>query len=106
MRILLDECLPKKLKRLFPGHEVWTTAEKGWAGKKNGALLTVAQAEFDVLITVDQNLRFQQRVSQYEIGVIVLGAASNTLPALQPLVPAVLNALEQLRNGHVIQVGE
>ena len=104
MRILLDECLPKKLKRLLTGHDVWTTAERGWAGKKNGALLTLAQVEFDALITADQNLRFQQRVTEYEIGVIVLIAGSNTLPALQPLVPAVLKALEQLQAGHVVQV--
>ena len=100
----MDECLPKKLKRLLPGHEVWTVVEKGWAGKRNGDLLTLAQREFDVLLTVDRNLRFQQRVARFEIGVIVLTAPNNTLEALQPLVPAVLQSLENLENGQVLEL--
>ena len=55
MRVLLDECLPRKLKRSLPGHEVWTTGDKGWAGKRNGELLGLAQLEFDALLTVDRN---------------------------------------------------
>jgi predicted nuclease of predicted toxin-antitoxin system len=106
VRVLLDECLPKKLKRLLAGHEVRTTAERGWAGKKNGDLLTVAQAEFDALLTVDRSLRFQQRVARFDIGVIVLTAPENTLESLQPLVPEVLQALKILKNGQVLQVGE
>ena len=104
MRVLLDECLPKKLKRLLPGHEVWTVVEKGWAGKRNGDLLALAQTEFDALLTVDRNLRFQQRVARFEIGVIVLTVPNNTLEALQPLVPAVLQSLEVLRNGQVVEL--
>ena len=106
MRVLLDECLPKKLKRLLPGHEVWTVVEKGWAGKRNGDLLALAQTEFDALLTVDRNLRFQQRVARFEIGVIVLAAPNNTLEALQPLVPAVLQSLETLKNGQVLELGD
>jgi predicted nuclease of predicted toxin-antitoxin system len=105
VRVLLDECLPKKLKRLLSGHEVWTVVEKGWAGKRNGDLLALAQAEFDVLLTVDRNLRFQQRVARFKIGVIVLAAPNNTLEALQPLVPAVLQSLENLENGQVLELG-
>jgi predicted nuclease of predicted toxin-antitoxin system len=105
VRVLLDECLPKKLKRLLPGHEVWTVVEKGWAGKRNGDLLTLAQTEFDALLTVDRNLRFQQRVARFAIGVIVLAAPNNTLEALQPLVPAVLQSLENLENGQVVELG-
>ena len=105
MRVLLDECLPKKLKRLLPGHEVWTVVEKGWAGKRNGDLLTLAQTDFDALLTVDRNLRFQQRVARFQIGVIVLAAPNNTLEALEPLVPAVLQSLETLKNGQVVELG-
>lgn len=105
MRVLLDECLPKKLKRLLPGHEVWTTAEKGWAGKRNGELLTLAQAEFDALLTVDRSLRFQQRVGNFTIGVLVVAAPSNTLESLEPLMPAVLQALHGLKYGQVLRVG-
>lgn len=105
MRVLLDECLPKKLKRLLPGHEVWTTAEKGWAGKRNGELLALAQAEFDALLTVDRSLRFQQRVANFAIGVLVVAAPSNTLEELEPLMPAVLQALHGLKNGQVLLLG-
>lgn len=104
MRVLLDECLPRKLRSLLPGHEVSTTPEKGWSGKRNGELLALAQAEFDALLTVDRNLRFQQRVSKFDIGVVVLVANSNTFDALQPLMPAVLQALEELKSGQVLQV--
>jgi predicted nuclease of predicted toxin-antitoxin system len=105
VRVLLDECLPKKLKRLLPGHEVWTTAEKGWAGKRNGELLALAQAEFDALLTVDRSLRFQQRVANFAIGVLVVAAPSNTLEELEPLMPAVLQALHGLKNGQVLLLG-
>jgi hypothetical protein len=97
--------LPKKLKRLLPGHEVWTTAEKGWAGKRNGELLALAQAEFDALLTVDRSLRFQQRVANFAIGVLVVAAPSNTLEELEPLMPAVLQALHGLKNGQVLLLG-
>jgi hypothetical protein len=97
--------LPKKLKRLLPGHEVWTTAEKGWAGKRNGELLALAQAEFDALLTVDRSLRFQQRVANFAIGVLVVAAPSNTLEELEPLMSAVLQALHGLKNGQVLLLG-
>lgn len=106
MRVLLDECLPKKLKRLLSGHEVWTVVEKGWSGKRNGDLLALAQTEFDALLTVDRNLRFQQRVARFEIGVIVLAVPRNTLEELQPLMPATLEALESLKYGQVVELGE
>lgn len=104
MRVLLDECLPRKLRSLLTGHEVWTTPERGWSGKRNGDLLAFAQVEFDALLTVDRNLRFQQRVSKFDIGVVVLVASSNTFEALRPLIPAVLETLENLKSGQVLQV--
>jgi hypothetical protein len=97
--------LPKKLKQLLPGHEVWTASERGWAGKRNGDLLALAQAEVDAFLTVDRSLRFQQRVSKFDIGVVVLTAPNNTLEALQPLMPAALQALRSLKKGQVLQVG-
>lgn len=62
MRVLLDECLPRQLKWQLPGHDVATVPERGWAGTKNGELLRLAAAEFDVFVTVDQNLRFQRNL--------------------------------------------
>ncbi|MGH8604139.1 MAG: DUF5615 family PIN-like protein [Gammaproteobacteria bacterium] len=104
MRVLLDECLPRKLKRAFAGHEVKTVAESGWAGRKNGDLLRLAQEQFDVFITVDRNLTFQQDAGQFDIAVVVLTACSNAIEDLEPLVPAVVRALSDLR-GEVLRVG-
>ncbi|MGQ0445403.1 MAG: DUF5615 family PIN-like protein [Beijerinckiaceae bacterium] len=74
--MLLDECLPRKLRRAFAGagHEVKTVAECGWAGRKNGDLLRLAQEQFDAFITVDRNMAFQQDAGQIDTTVVVLKA--------------------------------
>ena len=105
MRILLDECLPKRLKRDLIGHDAKSVPEMGWAGKTNGALLTLAQVDFDVFLTVDRNLSFQQDVNKFNIAVVVLVAKSNKHAMLQPLVPAVLVVLATLVPGQVVRVG-
>ncbi|MBW4561542.1 MAG: DUF5615 family PIN-like protein [Mojavia pulchra JT2-VF2] len=93
MKLLLDECIDRKLAREFVGYEVKTVPQMGWAGIKNGQLLALAQAEFDVFITVDRNLSFQQNLPHFDIAVIVLQASSNRLADLKPLVPKVLTIL-------------
>ncbi len=98
--MLLDECLPKKLKRELPEHTVVTVPEQGWAGQKNGALLRLAQAEFDVFLTIDQNLTSQQNLSQIDLAVIVLTAQDNQIETLQPLMSKVLAALKIIQTGH------
>lgn len=105
MRVLLDECLPRKLKPAFAGHEVKTVAESGWAGRKNGDLLRLAQEQFDAFITVDRNLAFQQDAGQFDIAVVVLTAYSNAIEDLEPLIPAVVRALSDSRRGEVLRVG-
>ncbi len=87
MRVLLDECLPKKLKRELPGYTVITVPDQGWAGQKNGALLRLAQTEFDVFLTIDQNLTNQQNLSNIDLAIVVLSAQDNQLETLQPLMP-------------------
>jgi hypothetical protein len=104
VRVLLDECLPRKLKRALTGHEVKTVAESGWAGRKNGDLLRLAQERFDVFITVDRNLAFQQDVDQFDIAVVVLAAYRNAIEDLEPLMPTVVRALSSLRHGDVLRV--
>ena len=104
MRVLLDECVPRKLKKALTGHEVKTVAESGWAGRKNGDLLRLAQERFDVFITVDRNLAFQQDVGQFDIAVVVLAAYSNAIEDLEPLMPTVVRALSALRRGDVLRV--
>ncbi|CAN5729626.1 hypothetical protein BH24BAC1_BH24BAC1_14380 [soil metagenome] len=96
MKLLLDENLPKKLKRDFPEHEIYTVSDKGWNSKKNGELLILMlMEEFDGLFTFDKNLQFQQNFSKYPIAVIVLNAEDNaylTLRGLIPQIKEVLNA--------------
>ncbi|MFB2981734.1 DUF5615 family PIN-like protein [Microseira sp. BLCC-F43] len=102
MRVLLDECLPKKLKRELVGHTVITVPEQGWASKKNGELLQLADNEFDVFLTVDQNLIAQQNLSNRNIAVVVLVASSNRLQALKPLMLQVQTVLETIQPGEVV----
>jgi hypothetical protein len=99
MRLLLDECIDRKLMREFVGYEIKTVPQMGWAGVKNGQLLTLAETEFDVFITVDRNLLFQQNLPQFDIAVIVLQATSNRLADLKPLIPKVLTTLATVTKG-------
>ncbi|HEX7318438.1 MAG TPA: DUF5615 family PIN-like protein [Pyrinomonadaceae bacterium] len=105
MRVLLDECVTRYLKRDFPGHEVFTVEEAGFKGLKNGRLLQAgADGQYDALITVDQNLRYQQNLETLPVSVIVLSAGRSTYPVLKPLMPRVLEALERLEAGQVVVI--
>ncbi|NEN94201.1 MAG: hypothetical protein F6K50_01130 [Moorea sp. SIO3I7] len=105
MRILLDECAPRPLKRELADYEIRTVVEMGWSGKKNGELLRLMiQEGFTVLLTTDQNLRYQQNLQQAGVAVIVLVAPSNRLPDLVPLIPDVRNVLNTIAPGEVIEV--
>lgn len=95
MRVLLDECLPRRLTLHFHGHEIVTVPQAGWAGLKNGKLLSVAQESFDVFVTVDQNLVSQQNIVRFEIAVYVIDSHSNNLDSLVPLVPQIQNLLDR-----------
>ena len=105
MRLLLDECVPKRLKRELPGHDVQTVQDMGWAGIKNGALLKLAAGQFDALLTVDQGIEYQQNLSGLSISVVVMLAASNDVDDLRPLLPRVEQALASLRPGETMRVG-
>lgn len=105
MRVLLDECFPRALRRELPGHDVKTVEEAGWAGVKNGELLRLAAKEFDVLLTVDRNFEYQQNFSGLTLAVVVVDAASNDIAVLRPLMPAVREALAKARPGTVTHVG-
>ena len=87
MKLLLDECIDRRLAKEIEGHEVVTVPQAGWAGIQNGELLRLAQAQFDVFVTVDRNLSFQQHLPQFTIAVIVLQAPTNRLKDLRPLIP-------------------
>ena len=106
MRILLDEQLPRQLAPFFVGHDVRTVQQQGWAGFRNGALLTEAEAAgFSVFLTGDQNIEFQQNISKRQLGVVVFCAASNALEDLVPLVPAALAAIAKVQPGQVVRIG-
>jgi len=104
MRVILDECLPRRLGLELSGHIVSTVQAAGWAGISNGKLLARIAGNYDVFITVDKNLPAQQRTALLSFGVIVLRARSNQLADLRPLVPQVLSVLADLRPGQVVQV--
>lgn len=101
MRILIDECLPKRLKLEFPDHFVQTVPEAGWASKQNGELLRLAEKEFDVLLTNDRNIEHQQNLKQVALAFIVLVAATNDINDLIPLVPAVKITLNDIQPGEI-----
>ncbi len=96
MRILLDESLPGKLWLEFQEHQVNTVQRRGWAGLQNGALLKVAAGEFDVLLTGDKNIQYQQNLATLPIPIVVLVAVSNRFEALRPLIPRVKAILATL----------
>src|SRR3954453_14681048 len=105
MRILIDECVPRRLRRELPGHDVRTVPEMGWSGKKNGELLRLmAGQNFEILLTVDQNIRHQQNLQAAGVAVVVLVAASNRLPDLVPFMPSVETALASATPGDVIEI--
>lgn len=104
MRILLDECVPRPLKRDLVDHDVRTVPEMAWASIKNGRLIKLAEAEFDVFITMDKGIEHQQSLASSVLGFIVLRARSNRLEHLLPLVPEVINSLTTISAGEVIQV--
>ena len=104
MRILLDESLPRKLAREFPGHETQTVQGRGWAGLKNGALLRTAASEFEVFLTGDKNLQYQQNLDELPIPVIVLCAKDNRIESLRHLVPRVVEVLQSIRSGELVRV--
>jgi predicted nuclease of predicted toxin-antitoxin system len=102
MRVLLDECLPRRPKRVLSAHEVRKVPEAGWAGKQNGELLRLATGAYDVFITLDQNLQYQQHIAGVSIAVVVMVCRSNRLEDLLPLVPSLLDTLQSpLRPGEV-----
>ncbi|MCC5667549.1 DUF5615 family PIN-like protein [Nostoc sp. CHAB 5784] len=104
MRILLDECVPRPLKRELKDYEVRTVVEMGWSGKKNGELLQLMKQQSFTILTTDQNLRYQQNLEQAGVAVIVLIASKNRLPDLMPLIPEARKVLNAIVPGKVIEV--
>lgn len=105
MRVLLDENLPRQLKRHFSSDvEVQTVQERGWNGIKNSELLRLAAREFEVFLTMDRGVEFQQNIQSLSIGVLLIRAPSNRFEDLQPLIAEVHNALNTVQPGQLRRV--
>src|SRR5437868_1056826 len=105
MRILLDECVPRPLRRELSGYDVRTVPEMGWSGKKNGVLLPlITSHNFDVFLTTDQNLRYQQNLRAAGIAILVLVAPTNRFADLSPLMPQVRATLPTLQPGDLVEI--
>ena len=105
MRVLLDECLPRPLRRELPGHEVRTVHEMGWTSVANGALLRLAERRFDAFLTVDRGIPHENPIAGLGIAVIVLHGAGTRVDQLLPLLPEVRALLLAIRPGEVRHVG-
>ena len=105
MRILIDECLNWRLGRALTGHYAVSAQRMGWSGIQNGELLALAvQHQFDVFLTGDRNLSFQQNTTQFRIAVVVLEARGIQLHHTLPLMPKVLALLPSLAPGQVVKI--
>jgi hypothetical protein len=104
MKVLIDECLPRKLKREVNAEFVRTVPEVGWASIQNGALLRLAEQDFDVFLTNDQNLEHQQNLKEFRLAVVVLVALTNDINDLKPLMPAANEALKIIGAGDILYI--
>jgi predicted nuclease of predicted toxin-antitoxin system len=104
MRILLDENLPRKLAGHLAGHHCRSVVESGWRGKKNGELLALADPVFDVLLTLDNSLPYQQRLQSGRIAVLIVRAHSNRMEDLLPVIPECFTALESIQPRQLVRV--
>ncbi len=107
MKVLIDECAPKALKMALAasGFDCTTVQEAGWSGQENGELLALADASFDVLVTIDLNLRYQQNLTGRKIALLIVHARSNRVVDLEPHFPACVQKLRTLQPGTVVEVG-
>jgi len=108
MKILLDECVPKSLKPHLSvdGHECSTVPEAGFSGRTNDELLRLAEGAFEVFITLDKGMQYQQNLAGRKIGVLLVRAKSSRVADILPHIPACLSALRSIKRGQIIQVGE
>ena len=107
MKVLIDECVPKALKAFLTnyGHECQTVQEAGWACRENGDLLAAAEKKFDVLVTIDTNLHYQQNLAGRTIAIVIVQSSSNRIEHLRPYFPACAGAIERIKPGEVVKVG-
>jgi predicted nuclease of predicted toxin-antitoxin system len=106
MKLLLDECMPRRLRRDLTGHDVSTIEQAGLKGLQNGRLLRAASGVFDVLLTVDQNIPSQQNIRTLPVAILIFVVKGNTYENLKALTPRALQALTTIKPGEVVRVEE
>jgi hypothetical protein len=99
VKVFLDECVNRRIVRLIEGRDIRTARQMGWTSVKNGALLALCEAEFDVFITVDQNLPKQQNLSRLDLAIIIVVAHTNRLKDMLPLIPRLQAAIPVCAKG-------
>jgi predicted nuclease of predicted toxin-antitoxin system len=104
VRILLDECVPARLKKAFPGHSVQTVTEVGWRTAEDQSLLAFAQTRFDVFVTVDRKLEKQNDLSKFNMGFIIMRVPNNRVDAFDPILADLSDAVEKIVAGTVVYV--
>lgn len=104
MKLLLDECVPRRLKRDFSNFDILTVDEANYKGLKNGKLLNAAQHGFDVLIIVDKSIKHQQNLGELNLSIIILTAFSNRYESLAPLIPQAIESLKSIKYGEIITI--
>jgi hypothetical protein len=105
MRILLDECIDERFRSSLPGHDCQTARYAGLAGLKNGELLAAAEkGKFEVFLTVDQGIEYQQNLTTRKIAILIFRAKSNRLKDLLPLAPACLARIESIQPGQIVRI--
>ncbi len=106
MRVLLDECVPRKFRNSLAGHDCRTVPEEGLAGKKNGEPLSLAEKSgFQAFVTIDRGLEYEQNLKQRTLAIILVRAKSNRLADLLPYSADILRALESIQPGELLKVG-
>jgi predicted nuclease of predicted toxin-antitoxin system len=105
LKVLLDECVDARLAAFFTQFVVRTVHDQGWSRVTNGKLLTLAQAEFDLLVTVDRNLAFQQHIPKFSLAVVLVHSVSNRISDLAKLIPEIENAVSIAKQGVITEVG-
>jgi hypothetical protein len=99
MKVFLDECVNRRIVRHIAGHDVKTARQMGWTSVKNGALLKLCEAQFDVFVTIDKHLPQQQNLASFDLAIVVLAARSNQIKDLLAHVPLLLAAIPHCEKG-------
>lgn len=104
-RVLFDENMPRKLRRDLPEFQIRTAQEQGWSSYKNGQLLARASEQFDVFLTIDQRLRYQQNVPKFRIGIVVIEVPDTRISYIRSLLAEIRDAITRVNAGEVIIIG-